>query len=167
MRTENEVCLRDKPLEAHVVVVFLVGVDNVELRHVVALEVCKARAIRNLPEGRGKCQRVATEFGSASVGNVFTFARNGEARERTEQVPDRCPHEGDKQHQDYPCAGAIVLAAGAAWRSADRRIQRPENHLHRHRENPDKNDAHHHQARIAVLDVREFVPHHSRKFCIV
>ena len=53
MRAEQDIRLRDKARKAHIVVEFLVGMDYVELRHVIALEAAKPRGIRNLLEGRG------------------------------------------------------------------------------------------------------------------
>ena len=38
---------------------------------------------------------------------------------------------------------------------------------HERREDTDKNNAHNQKARIAILNMRKFVPHNSRKFFVV
>ena len=93
VRAEQDVGLRDEPLEAHIVVEFLVRVNHVELRDIVAFYIGKARIRRNLPEGRSERERVATEFGATRIGDVFTLARDGKARERAEEIPDGGPYQ--------------------------------------------------------------------------
>ena len=49
VRAEQYVRLRDETLEAHLVVEFLVRMNHVELRDIVAFYIGKARIRRNLP----------------------------------------------------------------------------------------------------------------------
>ena len=75
MRAEQDIRLRDKALQAHtVIIIFLVGVNHVELRDIATLYKSKPRIFGNLPQGRSKRQRIATEFGTTRIGNVLAPA---------------------------------------------------------------------------------------------
>ena len=76
MGAEHDVRLRDPALEFHVVVEFLIRVDDVELRHVAATHGIETGVIRDFLQSRGKCPGVAAEFGAACIGHVFARARN-------------------------------------------------------------------------------------------
>ena len=167
VRAEQDIRLRDQARKAHLVVEFLVGVNHVELCDVAALHGGKSRIVGNLPQGRCQCQRVTAKLGAACVGDVFALARDSEARERAEEIPDSRPHEQHNQDEDDTRARAIVFAATTTSWGPPHVSQQAAYHIHEHREYAHENDADHHQARIAVLDVREFVPHHGGKFRIV
>ena len=63
------------------------------------------------------------------------------------------PYQHGKQNDDY--ASPAILATTPTARRAHGTAQEPQGDIHEHREYAHENDAHHHQARIAVLDVRE------------
>lgn len=169
MGAEHDVRLRDDALEFHVIIEFFVGVDDVELRHIATAHGVEARIVRNFLQGRGERPRVATEFGATCIGHVLAGARNGKAREPAENVADRAPDQNKNQRKDdddaaaSPAAPAAGMIAGAA--------EHCRKQLHRHhlngRKNSHEHDAHHHESRVAVLDMREFMPHDGGEFRIV
>lgn len=169
MGAEHDVRLRDDALEFHVVVEFFVGVDDVELRHIATAHGVEARIVRNFLQGRGERPGVATEFGAARIGHVLAGTRNGEAREPAEQVADRAPDQNKNQRKDDDDAAASTAAPVAGMVAGAAEHCRKQ--LHRHHLNGRKNsheyDAHHHESRVAVLDMREFVPHDSGEFRII
>ena len=167
MRAEQDIRLRDKTLQAHtVIIIFLVGMNHIKLRDIATLHGGKPRICGNLPQGGSKCQRIAAKLGTARIGDVLALARDGKARERAEEIPDGGPYQQDNQYQDNSCTNTIVLATMAARHTPHVR-QNAGYYMHHHREYAHENNAHHHQARVAVLDVREFMTHDRRKFCIV
>ena len=87
MRTEHQVHLRDKARKP--AIVFFVGMDYIELRHVFAPYLAKARRRRYLPQSRGKRHRISAEFGPTCIGHIFTPARNRKPRKCAKEERDR------------------------------------------------------------------------------
>ena len=168
MGTEHDIHLGDDALKAHVVVEFFVGVNDVELCHVAAANAIEAGFIGNLLQGGSKRPGVATKFGAASIGHIFTRARNGEARKPAKDITDRAPD--DDQHQgkdDNDPSATATFTARAASRSAEHcREQLYRNRL-KGRKNSHEHNADDHESRVAVLDMREFVAHDGREFRII
>lgn len=166
---EHDVRLGHPAGEFHVVVEFLVGMYYVELRHVAAVNGIEAGVIRNLLQGGSERPRVAAEFGAAGIGHVFAGARNGKAREPAENVANRAPNQNKNQRKDDDDTTAATAAPAAGMVAGAAEHCRKQ--LHRHhlngRKDSHEHDAHHHESRVAVLDVREFMPNDSGEFRIV
>lgn len=166
---EHDVRLRDDSLEFHVVIEFFVGVDDVELCHVVSTHTIEAGVIRNLLQGRSERPGVATEFGAAGIGHVLARTRNGKAREPAENVADCTPDQNKNQRKDdddattSPATPAAGMVAGAAEHC---RKQFHRYHLNG-RKNSHEYDTHHHESRVTVLDMREFMAYDGGEFRIV
>lgn len=60
--------------------------DDEQLGDVVSLYVFEPRVARYFAKGGGESERISAEFGTAGVGHVLAFARDGKAREQREEV---------------------------------------------------------------------------------
>lgn len=159
MGPENGIHLLGDASENAVVFLFF-GMDNVELGHVVSLDVHKARGLGDFAEGACQGQWVAAEFRRTGVGHVFALAGNGQAVDEAEEIGDRGNDHAYQRKEDDDYGSAIALpsatgtpgAADHALEDFDKDGLHQRNHAH-------KDNAHHHQSGVTVFDVGQFVGH--------
>ena len=86
-----------------------------QLGDVIALDVFEPRVARYFAKGGGEGERIAAQFGTAGVGHVLAFARDGKAREQREEVSHGATQGGDDEHYEHrQAARAVVLVVGRA-----------------------------------------------------
>ena len=89
--------------------------DDEQLGDVVALDVFEPRVARYLAKGGGEGERITAQFGTASVGHVLAFARDGKAREQREEVCHGATQGGNDEHYKHRQAvAAVVIVVGRA-----------------------------------------------------
>ena len=169
MGAEHDVRLRNPALEFHVVVELLVGVDDVELRHVATAHGIETGVIRNFLKSRGKRPGVATQFGATRIRHVFARTRNRKTRKPAEDIADCAPDNDQNQSEDDDdsTTSPATPTAGTRARTAEHCRKELDGNRLNCGENTHEHDAHDHESRIAILDVREFVTHNSSEFGIV
>ena len=169
MGAEHDVRLRNPALEFHVVVELLVGVDDVELRHVATAHGIETGVIRNFLKSRGKRPGVATQFGATRIRHVFARTRNRKTRKPAEDIADRAPDNDQNQSEDDDdsTTSPATPTAGTRARTAEHCRKELDGNRLNCGENTHEHDAHDHESRIAILDVSKFVTNNGCELGIV
>ena len=146
----------------------LLGVDDVHLRNVLALNVAEAGVVGNLAECRGQRQRIAAEFCTACIGHVLPFAGDGKSREHHKEIGD-AGADGSDDHDRHRREAVVPFVAIAAAEAAEPHavVDHPDHQRQHGGDDAHEDDARDEQAGVAVADMRQFVADHACQFLIV